>query len=699
MSDHELVEVLSEFLSEYYHDEIAILAQRYPQEQKSVFVSWNDLYSFDHKLADDWLDQPDELKQYAEEALKKVHLPVDVGFGEAHVRLTDLPEDRRVHPGHFSPEHEAGRMVSIDGQVSQRTEAYATMVEAAFECERCGTMSYIPQTGDEDNFQEPHECQGCERQGPFSVNFNQSEYIDGQKIRVEEPPEVAKGGDPAFTDVYLEDDIVKEAESGDRVRISGKLHLAQQSSGNKKKNRFEPYLDAHAVAIKETEFEEIEISDEEESRIRELAEKDIFDLAIGSIAPGITGVDYEDIKLSLFLQLVGGVGVELPDGTSQRGDPHVMMIGDPGTGKSTLMKAIREIAPRSVSVSGDGATKAGITAAAVQDNFADAADWTLEPGALVQANKGVACVDELDKLPDDVANSMHEAMSDQEIPVNKAGINATLPAETAVLAAANPEYGRWNDDLEKHDQITIGSTLLSRFALIWCLEDRPDPEQDREVSDHITLRKDAAKRQSRSDVAADGGQALDATVPEIDADLLRKFIAFARREVPDPIFESESVREKITESYATLRGANGYASNAAVPIGPRKIDDIVRYAEAAARAELSEVITERHVGIAQQLVGESLRQFGQNEDGEMDVDIIETGSSKSQADRKKAIIEYIKANQGDEGGVEISKVVKVLGEDGFSEKRIEDEITNQPGGLIHEGELYEPTDGEVRRWT
>ncbi len=205
------------------------------------------------------------------------------------------------------------------------------ITEAAFECQRCGTMTYIPQT--DSGFQEPHECQGCERQGPFRLNTDQSQFIDAQKLRVQESPEGLRGGEtPQSIDINIEDDITGHVTAGDHVTVTGVLHIEQQTSGQEKTPIFDLYMDGVSIEIEDEEFEDMDISEEDVAEIVELSnDPDIYQKMIGSVAPSIYG--YEQEKLAMILQLFSGVTKHLPDGSRIRGDLHMLLIGDPGTGK------------------------------------------------------------------------------------------------------------------------------------------------------------------------------------------------------------------------------------------------------------------------------------------------------------------------------------------------------------------------------
>ncbi len=328
--NQELTERFIQFYRNYYRDEIGRLAQRYPNEQRSLYVDYDDLYTFDPDLAEDYLAKPDQLQKYAEEALRLYDLPVDVSLGQAHVRLRNIPDsidirNIRVHDDHI------GKLVSVQGIVRKATDVRPKITEAAFECQRCGTMTYIPQQ--DSGFQEPHECQGCERQGPFRVNFDQSEFVDSQKIRVQESPEDLRGGEtPQSIDINIEDDITGKVTAGDHVTLNGVLHIEQQTSNNEKTPIFDLYMDGVSITIEDEEFEDMEITDEDKKEIIELSNHDdIYDEMVASVAPSIYGYDQE--KLSMILQLFSGVTKHLPDGSRIRGDLHMLLIGDPGTGK------------------------------------------------------------------------------------------------------------------------------------------------------------------------------------------------------------------------------------------------------------------------------------------------------------------------------------------------------------------------------
>lgn len=682
--NEQLLDDIVEHYEIYYRDEIARFAERYPDS--TLFeISWQTLSRGLADVADDYLIAPEEIGTYLDEALRMVDLPIDVGFKEATVVVGDLPEWHTHYPGEFSPTEEAGTYRSITGEVSKATDVYSKITEACFECVRCETRTDIPQDGSE--FQEPHECAGCDRQGPFNIILEHSSFVDAQKLRLQTPPEIAQGASTDI-DVFVEGELADKAGVGDRVTVSGVVHLEQQSSGNKKQGVFYPYVNGRHIEREETDIDDLDITPTERERIEHLAsgaEGDPLDLAAESLAPKIYG--YDQIKRMSILAMVGGARTEYASGDFDRGEFHMLLLGDPGTAKSKLVSRIEQLAYRSVGVSGKRSTTAGLTATTTQDDFGDG-EWTLEAGAFVKANGGIVCIDELDDMAPDDRAAMLEPMSKQTIHVTQAGINTHLQTRTAVVAAGNPKNGRFDPTRELPDQFDLGATLLSRFDLIYTLQDRPEEEMDRSIAGHILTMRDSAKRRMRGD-DVEGDAAPDE--PPIDAETLRKWIALAKQHDP-PVFESDEIRETLRENFVEIRGSNGYDPTAPVPVTHRKLEGVIRVAEAAAKFEFSDAITERHAKIAMEAVGRSMQDFGKDEDGRLDVDIQETGSSHNQKDRMERIAELITDLEGDDGGAPYEEVVEAAMDEGIGKNQVEHAIEK----LKRNGNAYSPKQGRLR---
>ena len=689
----ELIDDFEEFYRNYYRNEIGELARQYPNEQRSLFIDWDDLYRFDSDLADDYRSQPGQLQEYAEEALRLYDLPVDVGLGRAHVRIRGLQEATEIRE--IRARHR-GQLLSVQGTVQKATDVRPKITEAAFECQRCGTLTRIPQTGGD--FQEPHECQGCERQGPFDVNFDQSEFVDAQKLRVQESPEGLRGGEtPQDIDVHIEDDITGAVTAGDHVRVTGVLHLDQQESGREATAMFDVYMDGVSVEIEDEQFEDMDIDEADKRAIVDLSTKeDIYEQMVGSIAPSIYG--YEQAKLAMTLQLFSGVAKHLPDGSRIRGDMHMLLIGDPGTGKSKLLQYIRQIAPRSVYTSGKGSSSAGLTASAVQDDFGEGQQWTLEAGALVLADQGIAAVDELDKMESGDRSAMHEALEQQTISISKAGINATLQSRCSLLGAANPKYGRFDQYESIGEQIDLEPALISRFDLIFTVTDDPDPDRDRELAEHILRTNYAGElnTQRTEQTAADVSQSevdavTDTVAPAIEPDLLRKYVAYAQRNCFPTM--TEEAKEAISDFYVDLR-SEGADEDAPIPVTARKLEALVRLAEASARVRLADSVELEDAERVIEVVRTQLQDIGVDpETGEFDADIIETGTSKTQRDRiknVKALIAEIEEEY--DAGAPVEEVLDRAEETGTERSKAEHELEK----LRRQGEVYEPQTDHLR---
>jgi replicative DNA helicase Mcm len=671
----ELTERLTRFLRDYYREEIAQLAEQYPSERRSLRIDWNDLYQFDPDVADDIVEDPEAIIAYLEEAMPNVDLPIDVDLSDANARVYNLPQQLDVPEVHRK--QNIGRLVDVRAQFSKRSMVKQRPREAVFECRRCGEETRIPQAGD--YLQEPYECQGCERQGPFTLNRQATTWIDHQYARIQQPPERTQGGNAEEIDVHLQGDLINELTPGDRVSMTSIYAL--QEPEQRGSLDYEGILEGHAVTKEESSYEDINVAEyrEEIEAIAAGERGDPFELLVGSINPDHHGD--EDVKLAIGLQLFGGYTRESPSGSRKRGVSHILMMGDPGCGKSTFLQAVDELAPRSTYASGKGATASGLTAAAVQDDFGEGQQWTLEAGALVLADGGVACIDELDKVPESAVSSMHDALESMRVHVNKAGINATLSAETSMLAAGNPEHGRFDPYQPRAEQLEIPPTLMSRFDLMFMVSDSVDEEQDGAVIDHMMRSRLAASKRDKGEPLSEEEQAQ--VEPAITPEVLRAYIAHAR-ESCKPDLRDEAARELLREEFMQLRLSNQEDEESPIPVTYRQVEAIERLAEASARVRLSDRVEVEDVERALMLVKKSMRQVGIDpETGQFDADIIETGESLSQRERRKRVLAVI----ADKDGTSIEEIAEVTGiDEGYVKSDLEHykergEIYGDPGEL------------------
>ena len=690
-------QVWKEFFETYYRDELNRLADAVEfGGEKSLHVDFlKDLSIYrEGMLGEELLSFPDRVLSHARDGLALTENIHDVSLEGCEVRFFNLPASRRVLIRDLRSEHIA-KFLAIEGIVRKVTEVRPRVVTAAFACSKCGKVVYVQQE-DENVLKQPYECPACKNRR-FIFIPEESTTVDSQRIRIQEYPENLRGGEqPQQIDVMLEGDLTGKVNPGDRVIINGIVRAKPRKAGAKQLQHMDLHIEGNSIEVLEQEYEEFEITEEDKKKILELAEDErIYDKIVASIAPSIYG--HEDIKLAIALQLFGGVPKKLPDGTEIRGDIHVLLVGDPGVAKSQILRYVHRIAPRSVYTTGKGTTTAGLTATATRDEFDGR--WTLEAGALVLADKGIALVDEIDKMRSEDRSALHEAMEQQTVSVAKAGINAVLRARCALLGAANPKYGRFDRYTPIAEQIDLSPTLLSRFDLIFVLTDDPDEVRDRKLAEHILrtheigekfekLRNIASAEYTREEL--DRESEIAEIVPAIEPELLRKYIAYAKRTV-FPVL-SEEAKERIMDFYLSLRSRA--KENSAVPVTARQLEALIRLAEASARLRLSDVIEREDVERVIEIIRHSLEQIAVDpETGEIDIDYAFTGTSKSQRDRifvLKRIIEELEASY--EKGAPEEEILRAAEEEGIEPSKARELLRK----MKEVGDIYSPRDGYYR---
>ena len=694
LKDESLVAQWQRFFEDHCKSEIETVALSYP-EKRSVFVDYWDIDEADPGLAEMLISQPTKAFFNAEEALKNIDVAVENKL-VLHFRVINLPDTNRIIIRKIRANH-LGKLVAVEGLVKKRTEVRPKLLVGAFQCQKCGAIIRIEQ--EEEVLKEPSDCSedqgGCGRVSSFKLLSNLSEFIDSQKIEIQENPEGLRGGaQPERISVYLEDDLVGEIAPGDRVVANGILHSAQRHRGTLRLTSFSKAMNAISVESQELAFEEVEVTEEDEKEIlRTSKDPRIYEKMKSSIAPTIYGMDVE--KEALVLQLFGGLPKEMPDGTRMRGDIHTLFVGDPGTAKSQLLVYMSKLAPRSVYASGKASSAAGLTAAAVHDEFGEG-QWTLEAGALVLADMGVACIDEIDKMEETDRSSMHQAMEQQEISVAKAGINATLKSRCAILAAANPKLGRFDEFLPIHDQINMPPALLSRFDLIFSILDKPNRTTDTQMATHILrthkggeVTENIAKTKKSKHTKKEQEELMKIVIPTFDPEFLRKYIAYAKRNT-FPVMTDEAL-EILKNYYVDFRSQ----SEESVTFTPRQLEAFVRLSEASARIRLSQDVTADDAKRAIYIIDQYLRRVGMDkETGRFDIDIIATGISHSQHDRMRSIMDIIQrlCNEAKDGNAARGDIIRESEIEGVEAGKVEEALER----LKRNGQIYEPTHGKYK---
>jgi replicative DNA helicase Mcm len=447
---------------------------------------------------------------------------------------------------------------------------------------------------------------------------------------------------------------------------------AVQGLGGSKLRTYVLFIEANFINVAGKEHEVVQISPEEERQILDLSKDPlIHNNLINSVAPSIYG--YEHLKESVMYLLFGGVAKLLPDGIRIRGDSNVLFIGDPGTAKSQMLQYVAKIAPRGLYTSGRGSTAAGLTAAVLQEK---GGGMTLEAGALVLADKGVCCIDEMDKMRTEDRVAIHEAMEQQTVSIAKGGIVATLNARSSILAAGNPTLGRYDPYRTIAENVQLPVTVLSRFDLIFIIRDEPESQLDERMAEHIlTLHRTGATPAQ----------------PAIEPSLLRKYVSYAKQINPKL---SDEAMQRLQEFYLLMRSASE-SRDSPIAITPRQLESLIRLAEARARAALRDTITIEDAQAVILLMKTSLDQVGiDTSSGKYDIDVIMTGKPKSLRDKLQIVLSTL---------IDMEKATGIVKDEELYE-RVEKEydITNAEaakllGQLAKDGTIYSPKPGHYKR--
>ncbi len=631
-----------------YQNELKKIA--FNDETNSLVIDFEDLAFEDPDLAELIHEDPQGIIKILEETLKSRLRDINPNIKEERlnrIRLRLRNIGRPVKIRELFSSNLINRLVRFYGIIVKATKVKHILRRAKFQCMKCGTI-FTQEF--EFEFEKPKQCPNphCDNTSKFKLIRDTMEFEEYQELTVQElPEELPPGQLPQGIVVILRGDLTGKVRPGDRVKIYGIVRVfpdTRLSEG--KKPLFDTYIEALYVESELTEIGELKLTEEDKRRILELKDDPELEKKIyQSIAPAIYG--QEIIKKAIAALLFGGVRKEYPDGTKVRGDIHILLIGDPGIGKSQMLKYVAQIAPRGIYATGKGTTTAGLTAAVVKTQDG----WALEAGVLVLADKGIACIDEFDKMKAEDRRALHEAMEQQTVSIAKAGIVATLNARASILAAANPKFGRYLINRDLADNIDLPPSLLSRFDLIFIMIDEPDAEKDLAEAEYIL-----------------GLHAREIKpTPPIPIDLFRKYIQYAREHV-FPKLTPEASR-KLKEFYMKMRLVGKTEKEEAIGVTPiaitkRQLEALVRLAEAHARMLLKDKVDESDAEFAIELMRESLRQVARDPlTGEIDVTTITTGRSTSRRGKYMAVLDLIKELQEEyPDGVPIRKLVEAAKE-------------------------------------
>uniref|UniRef100_A0A5F4WF52 DNA replication licensing factor MCM3 n=1 Tax=Callithrix jacchus TaxID=9483 RepID=A0A5F4WF52_CALJA len=447
-----------------------------------------------------------------------------------------------------------------------------------------------------------------EENNPLETEYGLSVYKDHQTITIQEMPEKAPAGQlPRSVDIILDDDLVDKVKPGDRVQVVGTYRCLPGKKGGYTSGTFRTVLIACNVEQMSKDAQP-SFSAEDIAKIKKFSKtrsKDIFDQLARSLAPSIHGHDY--VKKAILCLLLEGVERDLENGSHIRGDINILLIGDPSVAKSQLLRYVLCTAPRAIPTTGRGSSGVGLTAAVTTDQ---------ETGEC-----RVVCIDEFDKMSDMDRTAIHEVMEQGRVTIAKAGIHAWLNARCSVLAAANPVYGRYDQYKTPMENIGLQDSLLSRFDLLFIMLDQMDPEQDREISDHVLRMHHYRAPGEQDGDAMPLGSAVDILATDdpnfsqddqqdtqiyekhdnllhgtkkkkekmVNAAFMKKYIHMAK--IIKPVLTQESAAY-IAEEYSRLRSQDSMSSDTTrtSPVTARTLETLIRLATAHAKARMSKTV-------------------------------------------------------------------------------------------------------------
>jgi replicative DNA helicase Mcm len=642
---------------------------------QSLMVDYIDLDSYSPVLAKEITHKPDEYLEAFNEAVLLVLREIHPDYEQ------EIRDKIRVRIGNYTVQKGLreinadliDKLVSISGMVVRSSEVKPLAKKVAYRCMNCNTVSEAQLKGLV--MKKPLKCHACAEK-ELEMDPENSVFIDFQMVRLQELPEDLPAGQlPHYIEVTVMSDLVDQCRPGDRIILTGIIRIEQeqlvpQSKTSLFRLRMEgnniEYLGGRAGSKDTRSIERITISTDDERQIRTIASKpDAYEKLIASFAPHIYG--HEPIKEAILLLIVGSVTKRLEDGSTRRGDINILLVGDPGTAKSEMLKFTAKIAPRGLYTSGRGSTAAGLTAAVIRDK---SGIMMLEAGAVVLGDQGIVCIDEFDKIKPEDRSALHEVMEQQTCSVAKGGIVATLNARTSILSAANPIYGKYDPYKNITENVNLPVPLLTRFDLIFIVRDSPEKEKDNLVASHILeIHRDTEH----------------AARPVIDIDLFSKYLSYAKQ--VEPALTPEAI-DIIRSYYMDMRRVE---SEGMITVTPRQLEGLIRLASARARLLLKDMVDVEDAQRAIYLVDQMMRTAGVDVNtGKTDLGVL-YGKPQSVVSKEKIFMEAFRGLTGPENNdVEDKALVDELMKDG---RFTDEEARKYIQKFNREGQIFERRPG------
>lgn len=587
----------------------AELAVHLSQGKNRLCVSFAEISKFSPQLAEEILDNPTEtLRAFELVCEGKRDKAVVQQF---RIRLIDLPNDitKRIRDIRANM---LGKIWTFEGIIEAKSDVRPNITSAKFECPSCANIINILQSKKE--FREPSRC-GCGRKGKFRLVSQ--ELTDAFTIRLQELPEQANF-DPElkvlniiFRGDMTESKIEEKIFQGIRVKVSGVLMEIDIEKQGQKLTRLDYLFEANYIEFTENEFFDLNINEQEQKEIEEISRnKDAVHILSQEIYNSIHG--YNDVKEALLLQLFGGVS-DYSITPKERGEIHLLLIGDPGEGKTDFIKLQSKMALKAVEINSKTASDVGMVGIPEKDEIVGG--WTFRVGPVPRANKGVCCIDEFNTLEQENKDILLEPMENGTVSINKASISRKFTAQTSFLIACNPKDGYFDNYKTIYSQFDISQPLMTRIDLSFLFKSSHD-EKFEENKAKVILNRKYNKPTS------------------INSDFIKKYISIAKKINPQL---TKDVREEyLPKMYSEFKKNtkpynNDDDAGIKFPISPRYVNIIKRIAEAKARVHLKALVTKEEIDYAMSIIKKSLMQTNVDPaTGKIDVQMIDTGISKSE---------------------------------------------------------------------
>tara|TARA_Y100000768_G_scaffold300342_1_gene234124 strand:- start:11488 stop:13650 length:2163 start_codon:yes stop_codon:yes gene_type:complete len=708
MAAHDASSRWRTFLEEAKESEVMALLSR-QSNFPYLSIPFHELQTFDPDFAEDILEHPKSILSAGSKTLIEICRERGEEI-DAFLRVGELPGDTRK-PLREIGSSDIDKLRSVDVIITKISEIKPRIHRAVFKCESCGHDIEVDQENERE-LKEPLTCPqamgGCGSSRPktrFDLVLISSRMVNNQWIEIQEQPEnVPSGAQPRRGMVLIEGDQVNKHLPGERVTANVIPVVRSEVRNRKKTPMFDVIFHLISSEHESTPFTEISIDEQDSNRIHEVSERDdLMSLIQRSIAPSVfaTGI-LGHVKRSLALQLFGGVSRRLNDRTRSRGDIHILLMGDPGVAKSHLLSFISELSPRGRFATGGGVSGAGLTAAAVRDAFGDGR-FALEAGVLPLSDRGLAAIDEFDKISEDDRRMMHPAMEQQQVHVAKGGITATLHSRCAILAAANPKDGRFskrgpNQSVMRSFQETgLPPPLASRFDIIWMIRDEIRVHDDEKIARHILDNRTSGRSETLMEESIELGPSeseADSFITiandgqeHLSQDFLRKYIAFAKRTIHPQL--DEDAKAEILKYYTEERQSFGREDQfqsdqrdreSVIPITARALEALIRLTEAHARMHLKEVATSQDAEVAL-----AVFKHWREESGIEDESELHSGVSARARSNNAAIMNMVRDLISEKGVAELTQIYNLA----LPRKISEVEVDRVISKMLRSGELYE----------